>query len=105
MSLDDEVPKIATSSDGSVQMVVMSPPADMVEKYHTLVADASHPPGYEEKLCSLGPFFEPAARRQIKQVARVTNMEASRLVREHHSQKRQQAKEVKTSANQFFFFV
>ena len=45
---DEDVPKIATSSDGSVQVVVMILLADMVVLHHTLAADAALPPGYEK---------------------------------------------------------
>ena len=102
MPLHDEVPKIVTSAEAVLgQPVVTRPLTDRLVLYHTLVADGCIPPGYEVEFCSLGPSPESVARRQNNRVAPVTNVTASGLLREHHPEKKRQAKETKTSADQF----
>ena len=82
------------SEDKVVPTVVVRPPADIIVLYHTLVAD------YEQEFSSLGPVMESSARRRDN-LARLTNVQASLRLNELNKQKAEQAKEIKTSADQF----
>ena len=46
-------------------------------------------------------MIQLAAQRHVSRVGQFTNVEASCLLRQHHAQKKQQAKEIKNLADQF----
>ena len=81
------------SEDKVVPTVVMRPPTDIIVLYHTLVAD------YEQEFRSFGLVIESSARRRDN-LARLTNVQASLRLNELNKQNAEQAKEIKTSADQ-----
>ena len=99
-ALTEGSPGDAPIDDHGIQHVQTDLP-DIVLLYRTLVADGGLPPGFEAELFTLGPILESAAQRQGRRIRELTNLDAAVLLEDQKAQQKKNAKEVKTSADQF----
>ena len=92
---------LTEGSPGGAPIDVQTDLPDIVLLYRTLVADGGLPPGFEAEFSTLGPILESAVQRQGRRIRELSNMEATVLLRQQKALGEKNAKEVKTSADQF----
>ena len=80
---------------------VLEPPDDVIVLYHTLVQDGALPPGFESSFADLGRFIFPAADRQVRNLARLGNVEAAVMLHRHSKQRTQMDQLEKRAEDQF----